>query len=101
MDFRVGGQYSLDISAPTGDIYRLQGIYQEIDEPYRLVFTWDTSDPPSPENATLVTVVFTEQDGQTHVSLTHERFRDVPARVLHSQGWDMCFARLQDLLSTS
>ena len=101
VDFRVGGHYSLDLMAPTGNVSRLQGTYQEIEEPHRIVFTWYISTPPTPEDVTLVTVVFAEQGTRTHVTLTHERFRDVPTRQMHGQGWEMCFGRLHTLLSMS
>jgi uncharacterized protein YndB with AHSA1/START domain len=98
IDFRVGGAYRVEIQNPSGATYHLHGTYQEIDEPERIVFTWAFDTWDSAQDVTLVTVTFSEAEGQTNLTLTHERFRDVPTRDLHGEGWGVCFDRLENLL---
>jgi len=44
IDFRVGGAWRVVMRAPDGSTYPCGGVYQEIDEPSRLVFTNDATD---------------------------------------------------------
>lgn len=99
VDFREGGMYHVDVRTPTGDTQHLCGMYQEINRPHRIVFTWGWGDSYSADDATLVTVDFVEKGGQTEMSLKHERFRDVVSRENHSKGWDRILPRIDDLLS--
>ena len=99
VDFRVGGHYRVEVQSPTGNVFYVTGMYQEIDEPQRIVFTWAFDNAPRDIEATLVTVTFSEAAGKTDVTLTHERFRDVPTRQLHSDGWGACFDRIDKLLN--
>lgn len=95
VDFRVGGEYHLDVQAPSGELFKLHGSYQEIIEPSRIVFTWLIGNDL--QEMTLVTVDLKEADGQTEMTLKHERFRDVPSRDMHQAGWENCFLRLDKL----
>jgi uncharacterized protein YndB with AHSA1/START domain len=98
VDFRVGGAYRVEVQAPSGDTYNLHGTYQEISEPELIVFTWAFDNSNNARDATLVTVTFAENEGQTAMTLKHERFRDVPTRDSHHGGWEICFNRLEELL---
>lgn len=99
VDFRVGGIYQVDVMTGAGEFQRLSGMYQEIDAPNKLVFTWTWGDINNVDDATLVTVVFHDIDGKTDIVLRHERFDDIPTRNLHAEGWEMCFNRLVKLLA--
>lgn len=99
VDFRVGGMYQVDMVTPAGDFNRLSGMYQEIEAPQKLVFTWSWGEDYSADAATLVTVILNENAGKTHMTLKHERFDNVPARDIHGQGWELCVNRLVKLLS--
>lgn len=60
------------------------GVYQVIDRPNKLVFSWE-----SPFNApgSTVSLTFSPRDGGTHVSLTHVRFVSQESRDNHLGGW--------------
>lgn len=98
VDLRVGGRYRLGMKAP-GDnpLLIVDGVYREIAQPERLVFTWqwESADPNAPE--TLVTVEFYEQDGVTDVRLKHELFTDAAQRDMHGAGWVGCLDHLERL----
>lgn len=98
VDFRVGGMYQIDMAMPDGTIDRLSGIYEEIDIPNRIVFSWGWGASYSADEATLVTVEFTEEDKRTHIKLTHERFTDQALRNIHAEGWVICFSTLEAIL---
>jgi uncharacterized protein YndB with AHSA1/START domain len=96
IDFRVGGSYRAMIkSAEHGENW-FGGVYREIVEDERLVFTfaWD-NDGPSAGVETLVTITFEERDGKT-VQTFHQRpSRDVERRDSHVGGWTQAFDKLQ------
>lgn len=98
VDFSVGGMYQLDVKVPTGGVARLSGMYQEIEAPNRIVFTWAWGENYDASSATLVTVEMTEHDKQTEIFLKHERFDDPPSRDLHEEGWIMRLGVLDKLL---
>ena len=93
VDLRVGGRYRLDLRTPSGNLYRVAGVYREIRSPERLVYTWrwEVGDDVG---ETLVTLEFRSLGGSTEVSLTHERFPTPAARDLHRGGWGGSLDRL-------
>lgn len=92
IDFRVGGAYRAMIkSAKNGENW-FGGVYREIEQNRRLVFTfaWD-NDGPSAGIETLVTVTFEERNGKT-VQTFHQRpFLNVERRDSHIGGWNGAF----------
>lgn len=95
IDFRVGGAYRAMIKSAKHGENRFGGVYREIEQDRRLVFTfaWD-NDGPSAGAETLVTITFQERDGKT-VQTFHQRpFRDVERRDSHVGGWSGAFDKL-------
>jgi uncharacterized protein YndB with AHSA1/START domain len=81
-DPRVGGEYEVIMHGEKGPIPH-RGVYQVIDRPRRLVFTWTS---PFAGADTLVTVDFIPVDRKTEVIVTHEQ---LPAAEVaaHTRGW--------------
>ena len=99
-DLRPGGAWKSCMRKPDGTDLWLAGVYQEIDEPKRLVFThaWlDENGKPGPE--TLVTVTFTERAGKTEMVFRQSGFDSAESRDGHAGGWNECFDRLDALLA--
>jgi len=94
IDARVGGGYRIVMTDADRDWIHT-GIYQEIDPPRRLVFTWCT--PSTNEQETLVTVTLKPEAGKTRLRLVHER---LPAATFegHRDGWIELIGKLNDLL---
>ncbi|MEX0930018.1 MAG: SRPBCC domain-containing protein [Balneolales bacterium] len=74
MDFRVGGEWHFCMSGPNeGDESWGKGIYKEIVEPERIVYTDYFSDKDGNINeelpSTLSTVELTEQEGKTKMTV--------------------------------
>src|SRR5258708_10992484 len=66
LDVRPGGAIRIHMRGPDGTVYRMTGVYQEIVEPERLVFTSAALDNEgNPLFEVLNTVTFAEQGGKT------------------------------------
>ena len=94
VDARVGGGYEITMGLRSGPLLH-RGVYQEIDRPRRLVFTWSARGPLEPPS--LVTVEFTRRGRLTEIVVTHEQlpgYGDVPAV---NAGWSQAIERLAEL----
>ena len=113
MDFRVGGVYLNCMWSPEGENYWSTGVYREIIEPERIVYTDSFSDaggnivPASYYEMSgdwplelLVTVTFEEQEGRkTKLTLKHAGIPAGEDRDLTEAGWNESFDKLvEDLV---
>jgi len=92
IDLRVGGRYRGMIkSAQHGENW-FGGIYREIVQDKRLVFTftWE-NDGPSAGLEMVVTITFEERDGKTVQTFHQAPFRTVERRDSHVGGWSEAF----------
>lgn len=100
IDVRPGGTWFRCMRAPDGREHRKHGIYREITEPERLVFTYATEDASgSAGPETLVTVSFAEFGGKTRLTLRQARFESEAARDAHEGGWASCLERFAEYLA--
>jgi uncharacterized protein YndB with AHSA1/START domain len=100
IDVRPGGAYRFCMRSPDGGLHWLRGVYREIVEPERLVFTYAWEDAAgAPRHETLVTVRFAELGDRTQLTLRQELFESVTARDLHREGWASNLDRLADYLA--
>ena len=82
-DARVGGAFEIVMHVASGPV-RHTGIYQIIERPRRLVFTWNSIH--AGENDSLVTVEFLADGKATEIVLTHERLPNEMVSA-HTGGW--------------
>jgi uncharacterized protein YndB with AHSA1/START domain len=88
--------------SPEGTDHWLQGVYQEIVEPERLVCTWAWEDAEGKlGHETLLTVNFAEHGAKTKLTLHQAIFESVAARDDHRSGWTECLDRLEDYLANA
>ena len=74
----------------------MRGVYREIVEPDRIVFTFAWEDEKGdPGHETLVTVTFAEHDGKTKLTFHQAVFESIAVRDSHREGWSECFDRLE------
>lgn len=92
MDFRPGGAWSAVIRSPEGQDYPMGGVYREIVENARIVFTFRWTGEGEPE--TLVTVGFEDLGGKTRLTFAQTPFDTVESRDSHADGWGECLDRL-------
>jgi uncharacterized protein YndB with AHSA1/START domain len=95
MEVRAGGAWRFCMRSPEGIENWQQGVYLEIVEPERLVFSYafeDTTGKPGHE--TRVTVTFAEDNGKTRLTVHHAVFEAVAVRDDHARGWGETLDRL-------
>ena len=99
MDVRVGGAYRFGMRSPQGTEYWKRGVYREIAEPDRIVFTfaWEDADG-NPGHELLTTVTFTEQGSKTRLTLRQSVFETTARRDDHVTGWTSCFERFAEYM---
>ena len=97
-DLRVGGAFAMRMVVE-GNEHNAFGTYREIDEPRRLVYTWDWQEEEFRVGETLVTVEFNQVDGGTEIVLVHDGFPAAEARDGHDEGWTACLNLLEGHLS--
>lgn len=86
MDVRPGGAFRLCMRSPAGRDYWVRGVYREIVQRERIVFTYALENEELDHEA-LLTVTFTEQDGKTTVTLEQALFDLAKARPGAQDGW--------------
>ena len=100
IDLRVGGVFLYCMRSPEGKDYWNTGVYREIVEPERLVFTYAFEDATGkPGHETLVTVTFVEHDGKTKLTMHQAIFESVTVRDAHGRGWIETLDRLAAYLA--
>jgi uncharacterized protein YndB with AHSA1/START domain len=83
LDLRVGGSYRIVMKSKTRDHVHT-GVYQVVEPPSKLVFTWTQEGDEVP---TLVTVEFLAHGDESELVLTHERFQDADVMKRYQGGW--------------
>lgn len=97
-DFRVGGRYRFAYHLPDGRTMFVNGAYQAIDAPSRIVFSWNI-EPPD-EHAGLesvVSVTITRVAGGADLLIRHARLTHAGAKMRHAEGWRGALDRLEKL----
>jgi uncharacterized protein YndB with AHSA1/START domain len=99
-DFRPGGKWRARMHPQSGRDLIVEGVYQEITEPERIVSThyWlDERGKPGPE--TLQIVTFEDLGEETKVTYRQSGFASREDRDGHEAGWKECFDKLEELLT--
>lgn len=98
-DVRPGGKWRYVNKTPKGDLAAFNGEYRELAPPERLVFTEIYE--PYPDAGSLVTVVFTEENGKTLLTLTAEYpsidVRDMVLKSGMEYGAALSYDRLEEI----
>ncbi len=100
-DLREGGTWRTRMRPSSGKDLVVEGVYQEIVPPERIVSThyWlDERGKPGPE--TLMIVTLAERGDQTEMTFRQSGFESVEDRKGHEGGWNECFDKLETLLAS-
>jgi uncharacterized protein YndB with AHSA1/START domain len=84
LDVRVGGSYRIVMKAKNRDHIHT-GVYQVVEPPSKLVFTWSAEEAPG--EMTLVTVEFFPHGNESELVLTHERLPKPDVAKRYESGW--------------
>ena len=89
MDLRQGGRWRITMRSPEGREDRQQGVFREIVEPERLVFTYAFEDADGKAgHEMIVAVSFAEHGDSTELTVHHTQFETVAVRDDHVRGWN-------------
>jgi len=100
LDAKVGGTYRFAMSGEAGETYIVGGTFKELDEPNKIVMTfqWEESmEETNPE--TIITVTFSEKDGGTEMKFVQENMASAESVKNHNQGWNPSFDKLEALVA--
>jgi uncharacterized protein YndB with AHSA1/START domain len=100
LDARVGGAMRIDMRAPNGVVYPMNGVFKEIEEPERLVFISSALDDQG--NAmfdVLNTVTFVEQKGKTALTLQARVIKATAQAPQYLQGMQAGWTQSLDRLA--
>ncbi len=105
-DARVGGAWRIVMRGPDGTEYPCGGVYREVVEPERLVFTNIATDKEgNPILDGLTTVIFAEHGGKTKLTLQTRATAVVDYATEHLKGmeagWTQTLERLAEELTRS
>jgi len=92
IDLRVGGTYRIANRFPDGTVVWITGLFELIEPPHRLVYTWKLESQMGPTER--VSVCFEQLADSTEVVVTHERIADEAVRTSHERGWNGCLDSL-------
>jgi uncharacterized protein YndB with AHSA1/START domain len=102
VDLRVGGAYRIANQFPDGGVTWIQGVFQVIDPPHRLQYTWHLgeSKPSSETETEVVTVLFTPEPTGTTLTITHQNAPDTSFDG-HMAGWIGCLDGLEEYVANA
>lgn len=95
-DPRVGGAFRIVMIGEVGAVEHT-GVYEELDRPRRLAFTWRA--PHLGEVTTRVRVELTAIPRGTRMVIEHTGLPDAPSRQGHEHGWTSIAAKLAAALA--
>jgi uncharacterized protein YndB with AHSA1/START domain len=97
VDLRVGGRYRIVNALPDGNTVTIEGEFQEVEAPHKLVYTWRMG--TEADESSRVTVRFESRGEATEVIIVHEQIPDKAVRESHELGWHGCLDGLDLLLA--
>lgn len=93
------GAYRLRYLMPDGRRPVVGGVFDRIDRPRRISFSWEWDAPDPLENVPMhVCFDFHARGGATEVQVTHRGIPSDVACTIHADGWDATLAILADRL---
>jgi uncharacterized protein YndB with AHSA1/START domain len=104
LDARPGGAIRIHMRGPDGTVYPMTGVYKEIVEPERIVFTSAALDEAGhPMFELLTTVTFAEQGGKTkqilRACVIMRTAKAAPYLAGMEAGWTQSLERLAESLA--
>jgi uncharacterized protein YndB with AHSA1/START domain len=99
LEFRRGGSYHYTIHGPNDQHHGMSGVFREIAEPEKIVFTfaWD-DEKGRPGNETLIAITMKAEGNGTRLTFRQEPFDDVKSRDSHAEGWGEVLDKLAPFL---
>ncbi len=86
-DLRVGGSWRVSFGPTPAEMYRTEGVFEEIDPPRRLVYSSTFRYPDGRSFETHVTVTFEARGGKTLLTFTDAGYPSDEERAEFERGW--------------
>ena len=99
LDVRPGGKWRACMTNSEGQQFCTHGVYREVVENRRLVFTWIWESGDWGGLETEVRLEFKDSDGGSELVLTHSQLPSENSRDLHEQGWTSSLDCLHETLT--
>jgi uncharacterized protein YndB with AHSA1/START domain len=96
-DFRVGGEYRIELHIDDAKSVVMSGTFFEIDPNRKLVYSWNSTSTEYPAHDTIVRVDFIDQGETTELILNHSKFNKPIAVEGHSMGWGASLDKFEAL----
>jgi uncharacterized protein YndB with AHSA1/START domain len=101
LDLQPGGAWRSCMLSPEGREYWVRGVFREIVEPERLVFTYAHENEDGVRgHEMLVTVTFVDHGEKTKLTLHQAIFESIKDRDAHQGGWSSALDCLTEYLGT-
>ena len=102
MDIRPAGAFRCCMRSPEGTDHWKRGVYREIVEPERIVFTFAWEDANGkPGHELLTTVTFADEGAKTRLTLHQAEFETVERCDDHRTGWTSCLERFAEYMAAA
>jgi len=98
LDVQVNGSFSVTFANSDGTEFTAQGIYKEVHEPNRLVFTWGWANQP--EVNELISLEFSPDSDGTLMTFEQSNIDPSTSRHNYAEGWRSTFQKLEKALGT-
>ncbi len=99
LDFRIGGAWSVAMQSPAGGIGRQRGIFRDIADPERIVFTYAfVDDRGQAGHEMIVSLSFEDLGERTRLILHQAIFESVTWQKEHVAGWGEALDRFEAYL---
>jgi uncharacterized protein YndB with AHSA1/START domain len=92
LEARVGGRYEITMHLGNGQIIPVSGIFETIQRPRRLVFSWGWNGDPARQSR--ITLEFTAHGAKTKLLLRQEGLGTLSNRDDHGKGWTSALNKL-------
>ncbi len=97
-----GGRYRVEMRHSLGNVHTVGGIYETVDAPNQLVFTWKwEGEQMGAMGESRVAISLKEVDGGTELTLVHDGFPAQEMADQHKIGWTGILWRLERLFGES
>lgn len=96
LDVRPGGSFEISFANADQTEFTASGVYIEVEEPAKLVFSWSWKNEPGVES--LITVQLAPENNFTLMNFKHAHFGYASAHD-YLTGWQNTFQKLERLLT--
>jgi uncharacterized protein YndB with AHSA1/START domain len=100
-DLRVGGRWTVAFGPPGSDPYRETNVFEQVDRPWRLVYTSTVTMPDGSSFDTGMEVILEELGGRTRMTIHHTGFPSAEVRDEHLGGWPGFLDRLERVVDAT